>query len=289
MVNKTEKVKDDGSPMPYVGRDQREIVLDETPINRVKGWAFRDLPSREDKTEEEILTEELNEQPDDQLAPEEKSFKKRYGDLRRYSQEQEQTFKKQLEELQAQLKEATTKKFSTPAMSDEELEELQTQHPAAYAAIVEVARREDAESKQEVEALRKEMRELVEEKLREKALRILAKLHPDWEEIRNSDEFHEWAKLQPKEVQSWIYENETDGVLAAKAMSFYKSEKGVKPVKSTTTVDASKLVSPKGAKQTPSGQKIWTEVEIQKMSMREYEKQHEEIKKARKEGRITPK
>jgi hypothetical protein len=30
--------------------------------------------------------------------------------------------------------------------------------------------------------------------------------HPDFEDIRNSDDFHGWAKEQPASIQAWIYE-----------------------------------------------------------------------------------
>ena len=34
------------------------------------------------------------------------------------------------------------------------------------------------------------------------------RLHPDFDEIRDGDEFHEWAEDQPKWVQDALYEND---------------------------------------------------------------------------------
>ena len=53
------------------------------------------------------------------------------------------------------------------------------------------------------------------EKVREdaelkKAEAELLKYHPDFNEIREQDEFHEWAEEQPKWVQDALYENYTD-------------------------------------------------------------------------------
>ena len=52
---------------------------------------------------------------------EEKTFKKRYGDLRRHSQEKEKQFQKQIDELKAQLEKATKKEIKLPK-TEEDLE-----------------------------------------------------------------------------------------------------------------------------------------------------------------------
>ena len=35
----------------------------------------------------------------------------------------------------------------------------------------------------------------------------LRERHPDFEDIRGDEEFHDWAKEQPEEIQGWIYNN----------------------------------------------------------------------------------
>ena len=37
--------------------------------------------------------------------------------------------------------------------------------------------------------------------------------HPDFDDVRNSDDFHGWAKEQPKSIQDWIYKNADDADL----------------------------------------------------------------------------
>ena len=44
----------------------------------------------------------------------------------------------------------------------------------------------------------------------EKAETELSKLHPDFQELRVSEDFHEWVAAQPKWIQSALYENDTD-------------------------------------------------------------------------------
>ena len=60
---------------------------------------------------EEPVTEEKAEDEEEPKNAEEKTFKKRYGDLRRHSQEKEREFQKPLDELKGQLEKATKKEI----------------------------------------------------------------------------------------------------------------------------------------------------------------------------------
>jgi len=51
--------------------------------------------------------------------------------------------------------------------------------------------------------------------------------HPDFEDIRNSDDFHGWAKEQPKVIQDWIYSNANDAELASRALDLFKKDFGI--------------------------------------------------------------
>ena len=62
---------------------------------------------------------------------------------------------------------------------------------------------------------------------REKAEAELMRLHPDFDEIRDSDDFHEWADEQPKWVQEALYENDNDARSAARAIDLYKSDRNI--------------------------------------------------------------
>jgi len=80
------------------------------------------------KKDEEELEQLLNEQKGEAVEPEpepknaeEKSFKKRYGDLRRHQQEKEKEFAVKIEALQSQLNDATKKEINLPK-SDEDIE-----------------------------------------------------------------------------------------------------------------------------------------------------------------------
>ena len=55
--------------------------------------------------------------------------------------------------------------------------------------------------------------------------------HPDFEDIRNSDDFHSWAKEQPDSIQAWIYSNADDADLASRALDLFKKDIGIEPSK----------------------------------------------------------
>ena len=51
-------------------------------------------------------------------------------------------------------------------------------------------------------------------------------MHPDFSEIRQKDEFHQWASKQDPVIQSWLYENTSNAQLAGRAIDLYKMDSG---------------------------------------------------------------
>ena len=129
---------------------------------------------------------------------------------------------------------------------------------------------------------------------KEKAEVELLKLHPDYNEIRQKDEFHDWAANQDPNIQGWLYENTSNAQLAARAIDLYKMDKGIsklsKKEEKAVKKEAAKAIT-KTAKATETElpkKKVWSNAEISKMTVNEYEKYEEEIDKAVREGRIQP-
>ena len=55
---------------------------------------------------------------------------------------------------------------------------------------------------------------------RDKAEVELAKLHPDFNDIREDEKFHEWVAKQDSTIQGWLYDNtsnKTDILLPSKS------------------------------------------------------------------------
>ena len=73
----------------------------------------------ESSTQQEEEPQAEAQEDDSELSGEEKNFKKRYGDLRRHTQEKEKAFQSQLDKLQAQLDAATKNELVLPKSEDE--------------------------------------------------------------------------------------------------------------------------------------------------------------------------
>ena len=115
--------------------------------------------------------------------------------------------------------------------------------------------------------------------------------HPDFDDIRNSDDFHTWAKEQPEAIQDWIYNNVDNPDLASRAIDLFKKDIGLdtpkkKKSSSKQTKSAADMVSTKTTSVEPTQEKIWSEKEIAAMSMAEFDKYESEISEAMQQGRI---
>ena len=127
--------------------------------------------------------------------------------------------------------------------------------------------------------------------VRQSAEKRLMERHPDFEDIKNSDDFHGWAKEQPEVIQNWIYSNANDADLASRALDLFKKDFGIDAPKAKssskpTRKSAADMVSTKTTSVEPTQQKIWSEKEITAMSVAEFDKYESEISDAMQEGRI---
>ena len=231
--------------------------------------------------------ESENKNEEEPTSAEEKTFKKRYGDLRRHSQEKEKQFQQQLDELKQQLDKATKKEIKLPK-SDEDIEAWAKEYPDVAKIVETIAMKKAREQSEQLEARLQKIDEMSVEAKKEKAEAELMRLHPDFGEIRDSDDFHEWAEEQPKWVQDALYENDNDARSAARAIDLYKADRNIG--KKDTTKSSKGAAMDVGTKATKtkvdvseSGKKI-RESDVQKMSAAVYEKQADAIMEAIRSG-----
>jgi len=97
-----------------------------------EGSEATEVQATGDTQQEEANAEVEAQEDDSNLSPEEKSFKKRYGDLRRHMQQKE----KEWEEKYAAFEARMYKETIVPPKSDEDIEEWSRQYPDV-AGIVE--------------------------------------------------------------------------------------------------------------------------------------------------------
>ena len=274
------------------------------PVKKVLGIADKKYNNRKSVEEEEKELDDLIKQQSEEVEaeekqvaaedvpdnPEEKTFKKRYGDLRRHSQQQQKELQEQLSSMQQQLDTATKNQIHLPK-SEEEIESWSQEYPDVAAIIETIAIKKSKEQAQELETRITEIDNLQASANRDRAEVELLSIHPDFDSIRSSDDFHEWAEEQPKWVQDALYENETDARSAARAIDLYKIDKGIgkEEKKSTSTIEksAASLVetnSPKNIPDVENNASAWRESDVEAMTADEYEEHSEAIMESLKTG-----
>ena len=223
---------------------------------------------------------------------EDRVFKKRYDDLKRHYDSTLGKHKDEVRTLRTQL-EQSSKQFIPPKSKDE-LESWRKEYPDVYEMVETIAMNKADSRTQEMETKYQNLQVQQEEIVKEKAEVELLKLHPDFNELRARDDFHEWAAKQDPVIQDWLYENTSNASLAARALDLYKMDKGLgkysKKEEQDVKKEAAKAISKTKKAETSDAptKKIWSNAEISKMNVREYAKYEEEIDKAVKEGRIQP-
>lgn len=281
-----------------------ELQKVETPVKVASGFAARNAnKERIEQEEAELKTlqdsNKVEAQADAQDAegddgpeptnPEEKSFKKRYGDLRRHTQKQQTEMQKQIDELKAQLDKAATKQLRMPK-SEEEISEWSKEFPDVAKIVETIAMKKAQEQSKALEERLKKLDEREAETLRQRAEAELMRLHPDFDEIRDQEQFHDWVEAQPKWVQSALYDNESDAIAAARAIDLYKADMGLTAKKSKKSDDkeAARSVSgrSKAGFDASNEQGAIRESDVERMSAVEYEKNQEAIVAAIKAGKF---
>lgn len=241
-------------------------------------------------TNTEVKSNE-EETPEENLTAEEKTFKKRYGDLRRHSQKMETDLRKEIDELKNLVEQSTEKQMKLPAR-DEDIDAWAKQYPDVYRIVESIALKKAKETQKTLEERMKQVDETERETARQKARVELLKIHPDFDKIEDDDDFHDWAEEQPKWVQDALYENDADYRSAARAIDLYKSDKGLsgKKQKQDDSRAAAQAVNTKG-RATPNATAdqdgVFYESQVQKMSMQEYEAKQEDIVKAMRSGKFV--
>jgi hypothetical protein len=221
---------------------------------------------------------------------EDRVFKKRYDDLKKHYDSTINKHKDELQSLRTQLESSTTQ--FVPPKSKEELEAWRKEYPDVYDMVETIAINKATTQTADLENKYKDLKLQQEQIAKEKAEVELLKLHPDFNDIRAKDDFHEWAEQQDPTIQGWLYENTSNSKLAARAIDLYKMDRGqstlTKKEEKDVKKEAAKAIS-KTKKATDSDipkKKIWTTSEISKLKPHQFEKFEKEIDLARLEGRI---
>ena len=259
-------------------------VYFEAPQNRL----FDSNDITEVGQEGSVNTEELESKKN---APYKKpDYKKRYDDLKKHYDSKLNEFKSREQEL---IVEATQNRTDYKApKSPEELEEFKNNYPDVYEVVETVAHMQSESKAKVLEERLSKLQERETQLIRQDAEKTLMDRHPDFEDIRNSDDFHGWAKEQHSSIQAWVYDNNDDASLASRALDLFKKDFGIETTtksssKKPTRQSAADMVSTKTTSVEPNQQKVWSLKEIEAMSVQEFDKHEVAISDAMQKGLIS--
>ena len=270
------------------------------PYNARKSWHTPDRPKTDDADSlfyapqaQATLDEEAPDEIEEAQPKKRVNYKKRYDDLKKHYDDRVSQFNQREQELLAEARVAQPE-YEAPK-SVEDLERFKEEYPDLYDTVESVAH---LRSEQQVGQLREQLSAIQQresEIIKREAETTLRERHPDFEDIRGDESFHQWDEDQPPQIQDWIYNNPDDVTLASKAIDLYKLETGQPATKTrrspqrqpVTRESAADIVSTKTTQIDSAQPKIWTEREIAAMSIDQFDKFEDEINQAMSEGRVV--
>ena len=270
-------------------KKQQRMKAEEEEIRKLEAEARGETTTNEEQQPEEEAPEEKKadtEVKEETLSAEEKSFKKRYGDLRRHMQEKEKEWDEKFQAFEARLE----KESIVPPKSDEDIEQWAKEYPDIAGVVETIAAKKAQEMFNKADAKLKELDKVQTEAQRVKAENTIRKSHEDFDDLRASDEFHSWVDEQPKWVQDALYENSDDPASVVRVIDLYKVDKGLtKTAKKAKAKDAASTVTKRSKTEidVEDANDVIRESEVAKMSDKEFEANSDDINKAIRSGKFV--
>ena len=216
--------------------------------------------------------------------PEEDGWQKRYSDLRRHTQQQLNQSQQSIAAMQSQLDAATRSQIKFPK-TDEEIDAWSAKYPEVSKIVDTIARKRAGEALEEGEKRFAHLNDIETKLNRKEAEQQLVKAHPDFAEIRNSKDFHDWVAEQPLNIQDSLYKNNTDARSAARSIDLFKAD--MKKSKKTGQGAASAVPRGSNISAPSNGRATFSESQVERMSIDEYEANEAAIDEARRTGKFS--
>ena len=274
-------------------KNQKRIEDDEKELEELMKAASGESSEEEAEEQEEEEQVEDNEadkgeteEEDSKLSKEEATFKKRYGDLRRYQQEQEAKYKAKIEEL-----ENGEVAGIAPPKSNEDIEAWAKKYPDIAGIVETIATNKAKQMFEQADSRFKELDTLQYETKRTQAETAIRSVHSDFDKLKASDEFHDWVDEQPKWIKDALYDNEDDAQAVIRVIDLYKVDKKMTPAdkkqkaKEAASDVKSKSTAPK-LDADMSGKKF-TESQVSKMTDAEFAEHYDKIMEAQRTGNFV--
>jgi DNA repair exonuclease SbcCD ATPase subunit len=264
----------------HVNRNRKRIEEQEK--------ALAELEAGQEEKEEAVETEQskANKEPEqEELSGEERTYKKRYSDLRSHLNKQSEELKQLKSQLETVQK---TGKVRAPT-SDESIDAWAEKYPEIAGIVETIAEKKAQEKFNSADERLREIDKLNSEAQRTKAENEIRAMHTDFDELRSSDDFHDWAGEQPKWVQDALYENQDDPKSVIRVIDLFKVDKGMDTKgKRQNTKDAASAIKTRRTAKPESSDTAGSirESDVQRMSSAEYEKKSDDIMEAIRSGKF---
>ena len=265
-------------------RKRKKLEQEEEEIKRLEAEQAGTTEEQQEEVTQE--TEANTEDEEKTLSGEEKSFKKRYGDLRRHTQKKEKEWEEKLEALQK----TTARQGLVPPKSDQDIDEWAKEHPDVASIVETIAAKKAQEMFSKAEIRLQELDDAQAEVTRSKAETKIKETHADFDELRESDKFHDWADEQPKWVRDALYENSDDPASVVRVIDLYKIDNGLTNNDKKTKRKAAASTVTKRSKtevDVEDANNVITESQVAKMSAKEFEERSDEINTAIRSGKFV--
>lgn len=279
----------------FMNSNQKKIEQDEKDLEELLKAQGEQTPEDDDSQEQSSESVQPESEPDNE---EEKTFKKRYGDLRRYSQQKDKEYKEKIQELEAKLEKINQQIGDPEEEIPTTLKELQawrSKNPEA-SRILETLIKEEANKLFESSKVKIDSFEQAQKKAeKEKGLEYIRSKHSDFDDLQAADEFHDWVEEQPKWVQDALYVNGDDPKSVVRVLDLYKADMGLvevtkkKEERESKKAAASDVRAKSGRTNidaNDAGGKI-KESWVNKLTAAEYEKNEDKIMEAIREGNFV--
>ncbi len=245
----------------------------------------------ESETEGEVIDDETI-SVSTEVKTEEHDYKKRYDDLKKHYDSKLYEWKEEREQLMQ-----GPQPIEESPEEDADIANFRENYPDVYNVVEAMTTKNSAK---EVQELKEEIERLSanEEQLQAKnAYQALLALHPDFSDIKKSDQFKEWLGKQPPSIADGITKNNNDVQYASRVLDLYKAdtastkktrgrpskkqlEAAAEAVTRTTPVNVS-------TNNSDANKKVWTTSEIRRLKPHEFDKLEAELDQANAEGRIV--
>ena len=263
----------------YTNANERRIAEAEAELEELDSSA-----SEEDQEEQAEAVEATDEKEPE--TGEERTYKKRYDDIRKL----QTNTAAELKAIKAQLENAKEQGAVRPPKSDEDIQAWADKYPDVAAIVETIAEKKAQEKFSYAEDRLKQIDEMSAEADRNKSLDSIRDSHSDFDDLKQSDEFHDWAGEQPKWVQDALYENQDDPRSVVRVIDLYKSDKGMDTKsRKRASKDAAKAVVRKRATKpdTINLDGAFSESQVKSMNDKEFENNMEAIAESQRNGKFV--